>query len=122
MHRSAITTQVVAALVVGCVLVSCATPTAVHNSSLARRPDGTLFESDAELMQYLAEPPEEKARIDAQTRMSPEPPAGPSALETAAGLLLLPLVLPILTLGRRPSPSVHCWSYTYKDQYHGKCR
>jgi hypothetical protein len=57
-----------AALVIGSVLVSCAAP--VHNVYLARRPDGTLFESNAELMQYLKEHPEENARIEAQTRMT----------------------------------------------------
>jgi hypothetical protein len=63
-----IPTQIMAALVFGGVLVSCSAP--AHNSYLARRPDGTLFESHAELMQYLKEHPEEAARIESQTRMT----------------------------------------------------
>jgi hypothetical protein len=51
-------TQIAVALVVVSFLLGCAVPVA------RTRPDGTPFESHAELMQYLKEHPEEKARID----------------------------------------------------------
>jgi hypothetical protein len=47
------------ALVVGSLLLGCARPVGPPT-----RPDGTPFESHAELMQYLKEHPEEQARID----------------------------------------------------------
>jgi hypothetical protein len=65
--------QMVVVLVIGSLLLGCApapTPTTAHNTYLARRPDGTLFDSHAELVQYLKEHPEERSRIEAQTRMT----------------------------------------------------
>jgi hypothetical protein len=56
--------------------------TPVHNTYLARRPDGTLFESHAELMEYLKEHPEDKARIEAQTRMTPGSAPAPTPAPT----------------------------------------
>jgi hypothetical protein len=65
--------QIAVVLVIGSLLLGCApasTPTTAHNTYLARRPDGTLFDSHAELVQYLKEHPEERSRIEAQTRMT----------------------------------------------------
>jgi hypothetical protein len=58
--------QIAVALVVGSLLLGCAKPVGLT------RPDGTPFESHAELMRYLEEHPEEKARIDPQGRLTTE--------------------------------------------------
>jgi hypothetical protein len=60
---------------------------------------------------------------DASSLRIPTPPqsTGPSALQVIGGLIALPLLIPILALSAYPSTSTHCYSYTYKDQYHVKC-
>jgi hypothetical protein len=56
--------RMAAILFVSGLLMSCAKPTG-HT-----RPDGRVFESHAELMQYLKEHPEERARLDPEGRLT----------------------------------------------------
>jgi hypothetical protein len=54
----------------------------------------------------------------------PPPPStpGPSVGEVIGAILLLPLIVPLAMLESYPSyRGAHCYSYTYKDQYHAKC-
>jgi hypothetical protein len=62
-------TQIALALIVWSLLIGCATP-GVQNSYPPRRPDGTLFESHAELMQYIEKHLEENAQLNLQMRLT----------------------------------------------------
>lgn len=71
----------------------------------------------------------EKAAAAGTTVKADPATAGPSTGQTIAGLLLLPVALPVLLLttaathryGSGGYRGVHCKSYEYKDQFHTKC-
>jgi hypothetical protein len=55
------------------------------------------------------------------TPTTPPPQPGVSGWDILGAVILFPLLLPVAMIANYPGPGVHCYSYTYKDQYHVKC-
>jgi hypothetical protein len=55
------------------------------------------------------------------TPTTPPPQSGVSGWDVLGAAILFPLLLPVAMITSYPGPGVHCYSYTYKDQYHVKC-
>lgn len=88
----------------------------------------TRYESD--LVDYRIKQSAAGVNVDATSgpasmpHMPPPPPdtPGPSAGDVIGAILLLPLIVPLTMLESYPSyRGAHCYSYTYKDQYHVRC-
>jgi hypothetical protein len=97
-------------------LTSCASPRAKYDAALV----------DYRIQQSMKGIPVDDANgvMKPLPNTSGPPPAssGPSAGDVVGALLLTPLLIPITMLESYPwYRGAHCYSYTYKDQYHVKC-
>jgi hypothetical protein len=104
--------------------MSCAAPNAIHYAnSYANSPN--VIASNAEYLASLGITPQEGPR-SVPIRPAPTPPqrSGPSVGETIGAIVALPFIITLAMLANYSAyayGSSHCYTYTYKDQYHAKC-
>lgn len=130
-------------VLVSLVLTSCVSSQQVyHNKYPFYRPDGTVFASQEEYQQYarehpegwgfennaayikwVAEHPEYQQEGNVASANSSE--GGISGWDVLKGVMLFPVAVLMLAIAagahyEAKYPSIHCYTYTYKDQYHVK--
>ena len=116
--------RVLATLLCAVLLMSCAAPNAIqYSQDYANSPN--VIASNAEYLASLGITPQVGPPW---IPPRPEPVvlqrSGPSVWEVLGALIALPLIIPLAMLADYPSyryGGSHCYTYTYKDQYHAKC-